>query len=95
MLDQLSPLTMIQVDLILTNDYPPDSCAVSPTAFLLTLLGNVKTDPGQVCHPCHDFLQDSLIRITQTENVTGCYCNLHTTARMNIQLELSNSLERS
>ena len=37
MLDQLSPLTMIQVDFIQMNDYPADSCAVSPTAFLLQI----------------------------------------------------------
>ena len=29
-------LTTIQVDLIQMDDYPDDSCAISPTAFLLT-----------------------------------------------------------
>ena len=37
MLDQLSPLTMIQLDFIQMNDYPAASCTASPTAFLLTL----------------------------------------------------------
>ena len=30
-----SNLTMIQVDIIQMDDYPTDSCAISPTAFLL------------------------------------------------------------
>ena len=30
-----SNLTMIQVDIIQMDDYPADSCAISPTAFLL------------------------------------------------------------
>ena len=34
MLDQLSPLTMIQVDLIQMDDYAADSCAISPMTFL-------------------------------------------------------------
>ena len=42
MLDQLSPLTMIQVDFIQMNDYPADSCAISPAAFLLFLKPKLK-----------------------------------------------------
>ena len=30
-------LTMTQVDLIQMDDYPTDSCAISPTAFFLTI----------------------------------------------------------
>ena len=30
-----SNLTMIQVDIIQMDDYPADSCAISPTALLL------------------------------------------------------------
>ena len=30
-----SNLTMIQVNIIQMDDYPADSCAISPTAFLL------------------------------------------------------------
>ena len=32
-----SNLTMIQVDIIQMDDYPTDSCAISPMAFLLSL----------------------------------------------------------
>ena len=39
MLDQLPPLTMIQVDFIQMNDYSADSCAISPMAFLLKVGG--------------------------------------------------------
>ena len=46
MLDQLSPLTMIQVDFIRMNDYPADSYAISPTAFLFLVVpdGNLQTE---------------------------------------------------
>ena len=35
-----SDLTMIQVDLTQMDDYPADSCAISPTTFLLFFLFN-------------------------------------------------------
>ena len=35
--DRVSDLTMIQVDLILMDDYPADSYAISPAAFLFNL----------------------------------------------------------
>ena len=34
----VSDFTMIQVDLIQTDDYPSDSCAISPAAFLLSTI---------------------------------------------------------
>ena len=45
MLDQLSPLTMIQVDFIQMNDYAADSCAMIPTAFLFGLRSQTKIFP--------------------------------------------------
>ena len=40
MLDQSSPLTIIQIDFIQMNDYPAGSCAIIPTAFLLITVTN-------------------------------------------------------
>ena len=35
-----SNLTMIQVDIIQMDDYPAESCAISPTAFLLSAVSS-------------------------------------------------------
>ena len=41
-------LTVIQMDLIQMDDYPTDSCGVSPTAFLLEHLLTLTSGPMSV-----------------------------------------------